>query len=191
MASRFSLGSIAYAKDGRSYTVEVVDGGTVYCTASNGVETEFPEGNLLTESEWGVRTDGRRDISYTRLKQARVYSAAPEKLDKAAAEQLLSKAERLSPSLLDFVAFTVAKQILRENKDDEQVADLSIVKCRQLFDESKPEVRACLLAGMLGTRAEMLISALKLGDNLMRAMLDKGMAAHEASFEDFLDRPRR
>jgi len=190
MTSKFSPGSTAYAKDGRSYTVEVIDGGTVYCTASNGVETEFPESALLTESEWGTRSDGRRDVSYTRLKQARAY-AVPEKIEKAAAEQLLSKAQRISPSLLDYVAFTTAKQVLTENRDEEQIADLSIVKCRQIFDESKPEVRACLLAHVLGTRAEMLISALKLGDNLMRAMLEKGMAAHETSFEDFLDRPRR
>jgi hypothetical protein len=191
MASRFQPGSIAFDKDGRSYTVEIVDGGTVYCVASNGVETEFPESSLVTESEWGTRSDGRRDISYTRLKQARAYTIAPGKVDKEAAAQLLAKAERLSPSLLDFVAFTAAKQVLTENKDEDQVDGLSIVKCRQIFDEAKPEVRACLLAGVLGTQAEMLISAIKLGDNLMRAMIDKGMAAHAVSFEDFLDRPRR
>jgi hypothetical protein len=191
MASRFQPGSIAFDKDGRSYTVEVVDGGTVYCIASNGVETEFPEGSLVTESEWGTRSDGRRDISYTRLKQARAYTVTSGKIDKDAAAQLLAKAERLSPSLLDFVAFTAAQHVLTENKDDDQVDGLSIIKCRQIFDEAKPEVRASLLAGVLGTQADMLISALKLGDNLMRAMIDKGMAAHAAAFEDFLDRPRR
>jgi len=191
MASRFQPGSIAFDKDGRSYTVEVVDGGTVYCVASNGIETEFPESSLVTESEWGTRSDGRRDISYTRLKQARTYTVTSGKIDKDAAAQLLAKAERLSPSLLDFVAFTAAQQVLTENKDGDQVDGLSIIKCRQIFDEAKPEVRASLLAGVLGTQADMLISALKLGDNLMRAMIDKGMAAHAAAFEDFLDRPRR
>jgi hypothetical protein len=191
MASRFLPGSTAYAKNGRSYTVEIVDGGTVYCTADNGTETEFPEANLFTEVEWGTRSDGRRDISYSRLKQARAYSALPEKLNPTDAEKLLTKAERVLPSLLDYVAYTVAERILIENRDQDQIPELSIVKCRQLFDETKPEARACLLAVILGTKAEMLISALKLGDNLIRAMLEKGLATHKTAFEDFLDRPRR
>jgi hypothetical protein len=191
MASRFSPGSIAYARDGRSYTVEIVDGGTVYCTASNGIETEFPEASLLSESEWAARSDGRRDVSYSRLKQARAYSASGEKLERAVAEVLLAKTEKLSPSLLDFTAFTVAQQILTENGDDDLVPGLSIVKSRQIFDEAKPEIRARLLAGVLGARADTLASAVKLGDNLLRAMLEKGLAAHASAFEDFLDRPRR
>ncbi len=191
MTSRFPPGSIVYARDGRSYTVEVVDGGTVYCTASNGVETEFPGHSLLSESEWAAQSDGRRDVSYSRLKQARVYAASGEKLDRGAAEDLLAKTERLSPSLLDFTAFTVAEQILTENGDYDLVSGLSIIKARQIFDEAKPEIRARLLASILGTRADTLSSAVKLGDNLLRAMLDKGLEAHTVSFEDFLDRPRR
>jgi len=191
MPSRFKAGSIAYAKDGKSYVVEVVDGGTIYCTADNGVETDFPDAALLTESEWAQRADGRRDVSYTRIKQARAYGAAGEPLDRAAAEQLLVKAERLRPSLLDFIAFLVAQRILVENKDEDLLPGLSIVKCRAVFDEAKPEVRARLLANILGIPPATLISAVRLGDNLMRAMLDKGLLAHEAAFEEFLDRPRR
>ena len=191
MASRFSPGSIAYARDGRSYTVEIVDGGTVYCTASNGVETEFPESSLLSESEWAARSDGRRDVSYSRLKQARAYSSSADMIESKAAEDLLAKAERLSPSLLDFTAFTVAQQILTENGDHDLMSGLSIVKSRQIFDEARPEIRARLLAGVLGTRADTLASAVKLGDNLLRAMLEKGLDAHASAFEDFLDRPRR
>lgn len=192
MASRFSPGSIAYARDGRSYTVEAVDGGTVYCTSSNGAETEFPESGLLSATEWAARSDGRRDVSYTRLKQARAYGPAPtESADRAASEQLLSKVERLSPSLLDFAAYTVARQILTENKDADLISGLSIVKSRLIFEEARPEVRARLLAGVLGVRTDTLLSAVKLGDNLMRAMLEKGLVAHSTDFEEFLDRPRR
>ena len=192
MTSRFSPGSIAYARDGRSYTVEVVDGGTVYFTASNGAETEFPESGLLSETEWAAQTDGRRDVSYTRLKHARAYGLGPtDSADRAASEQLLSKVERLSPSLLDFAAYTVARQVLAENKDADLISGLSIVKARLIFEEARPEVRARLLAGVLGVRTEALLSAVKLGDNLMRAMLDKGLLAHTADFEEFLDRPRR
>ena len=191
MASRFSPGSIAYSRDGRCYTVEAVDGGMVYCTSSNGAETEFPDDRLLSEIEWAARTDGRRDVSYSRLKQARAYGSSVEKFDRTAAEELLAKTERLSPSLLDFTAFTVARQILAENGDEDLVSGLSIVKCRQIFDEAKPETRARMLAGILGVRPDALASAVKLGDNLMRAMLEKGLATHGTSFEEFLDRPRR
>ncbi len=192
MASRFSPGAIAYARDGRSYTVEAVDGGTVYCTSANGAETEFPESILLSESEWAGQADGRRDVSYSRLKQAPAYSAAAAaKIDGPAAEQLLAKVERISPSLLDFAAFTVARRILVDNKDGDLISGLSIVKSRRIFDEAKPEIRARLLGELLGVPADRLLSAVKLGDNLMRAMVDQGMAPLTAEFEEFLDRPRR
>ncbi|MBY0508946.1 MAG: hypothetical protein K2P94_02230 [Rhodospirillaceae bacterium] len=191
MATKFSPGSKAYDRDGRAYVVEVADGGTVYCTSSNGVEMEFPESTLLSAPEWTARADGRRDVSYARLKQARAFTTPSEKIDRIGAEQLLAKIDRLSPSLLDFAAFTTAKQILIDNKDDDLIAGLSIIKSRAIFDEAKPEVRASLVAGLLSNRAETMISAVKLGDNLLRAMLDKGLAAHETAFEDFQDRPRR
>lgn len=191
MPSKFSAGDTAYDKDGRSYVVDAVDGSTIYCTSKNGAEADFPESGLFTASEWGARGDGRRDASYTRLKQARVYTASGEPVAKAAAEQLLAKAERLRPSLLDFVAFSVAQKVLIENGDQDLAEELSIIKARGLFDSAKPEVRARMLAGMLGTPVATLASAAGLGDNLMRAMLDKGMAPHDADFEDFLDRPRR
>jgi hypothetical protein len=146
MAPKFSPGSKAYDRDGRAYVVEVADGGTVYCTSSNGVEMEFPESTLLSAAEWAVRADGRRDVSYARL---------------------------------------------IDNNDGDLIAGLSIIKSRAIFDEAKPEVRASLIAGLLSNRADTLISAVKLGDNLLRAMLDNGLAAHETAFEDFQDRPRR
>ena len=191
MATKFQPGSTVYAKDGRSYTVEVVDGGTVYCTASNGVETEFPAESLVSESEWSTQSDGRREISYTRIKQSRFYGASPDRVERAAAEQVLSKAERLSPSILDFTAYTTACQILTENKSGDQIERLSIVKSRQIFDEAAPEIRVRLLAHILSVKQDNLASAVKLGDNLMRAILDKGLVAHSTAFDDFLDRPRR
>ena len=104
---------------------------------------------------------------------------------------MLTKSERLQSSLLDFTAFTVARQILLENRDDDLVEGLSIVKSRQVFDEAKPEIRARLVAELLGMKTEVYASALKLGDNLMRAMIEKGLAPHATAFDDFLDRPRK
>src|ERR1700730_11045857 len=63
MAPRFSRGAIAYAKDGRSYVVDEVDGGIVYCSASNGTETEFPEAAWLHGSA-GERGSGGRGGGY-------------------------------------------------------------------------------------------------------------------------------
>lgn len=191
MTARFSRGAAAYARDGRSYIVEEVVDGIVYCTASNGAESEFPEAALLNEAEWAARSDGRRDVSYLRLQQSRVYATAAVKLDRAASAQLLAKIERLSPGLLDFAAFTVATRIMVENGDHDLVPGLSIVKCRAVFDAAKPEIRASLLADLLGAPPVALVDAGRLGDNLMRAMLEKGLAAQEEAFEAFRDRPRR
>jgi hypothetical protein len=191
MPSRFKAGDAAYSKDGNRYVVDAVDGSTVYCTSSNGAEADFSEASLLTAAEWSVRGDGRRDASLTRLKQARVYTASGDAVDRNAAEQLLVKIERVRPSLLDFVAFSVAQKVLIENGDQDLAEDFSIVKARALFDGAKPEIRARMLANMLGAPVATLASGAGLGDNLLRAMVDKGMAPHDAAFEDFLDRPRR
>jgi hypothetical protein len=191
MAPRFSRGAIAYARDGRSYVVDDVDGGIVYCSASNGTETEFPESALLNEAEWNARSDGRRDVSTTRLKQSRAYTTSAARLDRAACERLLAKIELLSPGILDFAAFSVAARTMEENGDGDLVAGLSIVSCRKIFDAVAPEIRVTLLAGMLSTPAGVLVDAGRLGDNLMRAMLEKGLAPHAAAFESFRDRRRR
>ncbi len=191
MPQRFTPGSIAYAKDGRAYTVEVVDGGMVYCVGDNGIETEFPGSNLLTAAEWAARSDGRRDVSYARLRQSRHYMPPATKLDAKLAVDLLTKADHLVPGLLDFAAFWVASQILRDNKDEAMIAGLSVVKCREVFDEAKTDVRASLLASLLGQKPDSLASGARLGDNLLRAMVEKGLEPHRAAFEDFQDRPRR
>jgi hypothetical protein len=191
MASKFRRGALAYAKDGRSYVVEDMDAGMVYCSADNGAETEFPETALMTEAEWAARADGRRDVSYSRLKQSRVYAATTAKLDRAAATTLLAKIERLSPGLLDFTAFQVASRTVTENGDADLIPGLSIIKCRGLFDAATPEVRASLLAGMLGIAPAVLVDAGRLGDNLMRAMVEKGLMAQAEAFEAFGNRRRR
>jgi hypothetical protein len=191
MSPRFRRGATAYAKDGRSYVVEAVEDGMVYCTQSNGAETEFPESALLNEAEWAARSDGRRDVSYSRLKQSRIYATPAVKLDRVAATQLLVKVERLSPGLLDFTAFTVAGRALTENGDADLVSRLSIVTCREIFEAAAPETRANLLANLLGAPPPVLVDAARLGDNLMRAMLEKGMTAHAEAFESFGNRRRR
>lgn len=189
MLPRFPEGSSAYDKDGRAYTVEEVDGGMVYCTASNGVETEFPETALMNEAEWAARSDGRRDDSYVRIKQSRAYLALTGGISKSAAEKLLARADSLFPGILDFIAYTVAARSLRENRDAVLVAGLSIIKCREVFEAAKPEVRAAVMAGALSAAPDKLVSGAELGDNLLRAMIEKGLNAQE--FDEFQDRPRK
>lgn len=191
MASRFVRGATAYTQDGRAYIVEEVEDGTVYCTSKAGAETEFAEAALLTEAEWAAKTGGRRDLFYTRLKQARPYASHSGKQDAATSEQLLSKIERQSPGLLDYAAFTTAARVMEENGDGELVSGLSIKKCREVFDAAKPEVRVSLVAGLLGMAPDALVDAGRLGDNLMRALIEKGLAPQAEAFEEFCDRPRR
>ena len=191
MASRFRRGAYVYAKDGRSYIVEEVAGGVVYCTSPGGAETEFPESALMNEAEWAARSHGRGDVSYARLRQSRAYAEPAGKLDPAASERLLAKVERLSPGLLDFAAYTVAARIMAEHGDADLVPELSTAKCREIFQAAKPETRASLLAGVLGARAEALVDAGRLGDNLMRAMLEKGLESQAAAYESFRKRGRR
>lgn len=189
MKPRFPIGTTAYDKDGRSYTVEEVDGGMVYCTASNGVETEFPESALMNEAEWAARSDGRRDDAYVRIKGSRAYLAPTGNVSKPAAASVLKHAENLYPGILDFVAFTAAEKMLRESNDEGLVAGLSIIKCREIFDGATPEVRNAVMAGILGTQPETLASAAEVGDNLLRAMIEKGLNAQ--AFDAFQDRPRK
>src|SRR5689334_22854410 len=121
MASRFPRGSIVYAKDGRSYIVEEVADGIVYCTTMSGAETEFPESMLKSEAEWtgGSKGGPKRELSYPRIKQSRHFLPSGEKLDAAASERMLAKVDRLTAGLLDFAAFTVATRILADNKESE------------------------------------------------------------------------
>lgn len=187
--TRFPPGSKAYGKDGRIYTVDEVTGGTVYCRSENGIETEFPEANLATPAEWAAQADGRRDLAYSRIKQSKAFTSPQGKIDRAGAERLLVQADRLVMGLLDFTAFTAATHVLTEQKAPAD--NLSIVKCRQVFDQASAEVRASLLANVLSVPPDTLIGAAKLGDNMAKAMIDKGLALRAEAFEEFCDRPRR
>lgn len=192
MASRFTRGAKVYTQDGRSYRVDEVEGDRVYCTSDGGAETEFGAETLLTESEWSAKTGGRRDLFYTRLKQSRPYTSATlGKIEAVTAEALLKKVERLSPGILDFAAFSAAEQAMGENGDGDLVSGLSIAKCRTVFDSAGADVRVSLLATLLGIPIEALADAGRLGDNLMRALIEKGLAPRSEAFEEFLDRPRR
>jgi hypothetical protein len=191
MATRFRRGSLAYAKDGRSYVVDTVEDGIVYCSSEGGAEAEFPEAALFTEAEWAARGDARRDTVYGRLRQARAYLAPAARLDGKACEQLLGRVDRLSPGILDFTAFTTAERVLQEAGEQALAAGLSIPKCRDVFDAAPPEARAALLAELLGAQPAALVDAARLGENLLRALVDKGLAARAEEYEAFCDRPRR
>ena len=189
MSVRFPPGAAAYAKDGRRYVVDEVAGGTAYCTAPGGAETEFPEAQLMTEAEWTARGGNRRDLIYAKVKQARAYAPYKGALERAASEHLLKRAEQLFPGLLDFTAFSVASRALDESGDRTLIPDLSIVKCRELFEGATPQTRATLLAGLVGAVPEKIVGGARLGDNLTRAMIEKGLDAQ--AFDSFGSRRRQ
>jgi len=195
-SAKFRPGDTAYAGNGLAYTVEDVADGIVYCTLPSGAEAEFPEAALSNAAEWAARGDKRRAMIYERLGQGPAYAEPRDtktraQLDPAACGDVLAKCERLVPGILDFTAFGVAARALAEAGDQDLVPGLSVAKCRTVFDAAKPAIRAALLAALLGTPPETLVGAGRLGDNLLRAMLTKGMARHEAAFEAFGDRRRR
>ena len=192
MRTRFPRGSTVFAKDGRSYIVEDVADGIVYCTTSSGAETEFPESKLMSEAEWAAKTKIglQREVSYGRLTQSRHFMPAGETFEAAAAERLLVRAESLSPGILDFAALTVARRVLAEQKEEALVEQLSVRKCRQVFDAAPPAVWARLLADLLGARADALVSAGGLGEHLLKAMVAKGLEPLQGAYDAFQDRPR-
>ena len=190
MAGKFPRGAIAYTQNGRRYTVEEVADGTPYCVGDNGAETEFAESALFTETEWAARNEKRAGNVYDRIKRARVYQTAAGKLDRAAATALLARVDKLSPGILDYAAFTIAGRVLTEAGEAHLADGLSISKCRAVFEAAAPEIRASLLAALLATPPDVLLNAARLGDNLMRALIDKGMAAQAEAFDAFCDRPR-
>jgi hypothetical protein len=191
MPPRFSPGAAAYGKDGRRYTVDEVEDGIVYCSSPNGAETEFSETQLMTEAEWSAKSGGKRDTVYGAVKQSRAYAPYKGTLDRAGAEALLTKGERLFPGLLDFTAFTAASRAAADAGNRDAASELSIVKCRELFDAAAPQTRAALLAGVIGIAPDRAVSAAGLGDNLLRAMIEKGLAAAPISFETLRTRRRQ
>ncbi len=197
MASKFRRGAIAYDKQGRSYVVEDVADGMVYCSTESGAETEFPESALVTEAEWKTRhtrSDAKRsqvgERLYERVRASRLYLAPTGKLDPVASHEVLAKVERLLPGILDFAAVITAERALDADGDAGQ-SDLSTVKCREIFDAAKPETRASLVAGLIGTQPHVLVGAARVGDNLMRAMLDKFREAYGPEFDQFKSARRK
>jgi hypothetical protein len=192
MAARFRRGATAYDKQGRAYVVEDVEDGMVYCSGENGVETEFPEAALATEAEWQARHTRTSDATraplgerlYERIKASRLYLAPTGKLDPAASQEVLAKVERLLPGILDFAALIVAERALDADGDSGQ-SDLSLAKCREIFDAAKPETRASLIAGLFGSKPDVFVGAGRLGDNLMRALLDKFLESYGPEFDQF------
>ena len=191
MAERFPEGSTAYTKEGRAYTVEEVADGTVYCSLPNGTETDFPESALFNEQEWGARSGGQDDVVYGRIKRAKEYAAPDAKIKAKDAQTVLKRADSMRAGLLDFTAYTIGVWCMKDAGQNDQADSLSIVKCRAVFDSHSPEVQASALATVLGAKATVLASLAELGDNLLRATIDQGMAGHEAAYEAFCDRPRR
>lgn len=188
---RFLPGAAAFAKDGRRYIVDEVADGVVYCSSAGGAETEFAASQLMNEAEWTARSSGRRDTLYAAVKQARAYAPYKGSLDQAGAAKLLTQAERLFPGILDFTAFTMASRVMAETDNQDFASELSIGKCREIFEGAMPQTRATLLAGLVGAPPDRLVSAGGLGDNLLRAMVDKGLGATgDASFEAFRARRR-
>ena len=190
MPPKFWRGAVAYTANGRRFTIEEVADGTAYCVGDNGAEAEFAENALLTEAEFLARNETRGINIYSRVKQSRLFTAPAGKFDRALATTLLTRIEKLTPGILDFTAFTVASRALAEAGEGDRAAALAISKCRAVFDEATPEIRAGLLAALLGTPPEMLVNAARLGDNLMRALIEKGMAVRATEFDEFCDRPR-
>ena len=191
MAERFRVGSTAYTKDGRAYTVEEVDDGMVYCSLPNGTETDFPEESLINETEWASRSHGQEDVIYSRIKQSKAYSSSAAGLNGSAAAKILQRADGLSPGILDYTAYTVASSALKESVHGDYIEHLSIVKCRAAFDEQPPEARLSALAYILGADAKILAKVADHGDNLISAMLTQGITPQIKAFEDFCDRPRK
>ena len=192
MASKFVPGATVHAKDGRAYIVDVVEDGTVYCRTDGGAETEFDEASLLTVAEWAAKSDGRRDQFYSRLKQSKAYAqAAGATADAPAATAVLQKLERLSPGLNDYSAFVSAKRALAETGDDGMADNLSVKQVRAVFDAAAAPTRLSLMAFVLGQAPAALLDAGRLGDNLLRALIEQGLASQMAAFDEFLDRPRR
>ena len=188
MPSRFRPGAGAYAKDGRRYVVEEVEGGIVYCLSEAGAETEFAEAQLFTETEWTARTGDKPDRVYSTIRQSPAYAPYKGKLNRAASERLLAKAERLVPGILAYTALVSAERILAAAGLGTAIAELSAVKCREIFDTATPECRAVALAGLIGSPPEVLVGAVDLGDNLLRAMIGKAAGAGSVPFEVFRTR---
>lgn len=185
---KFPRGSIAYTESGRRYTIEDVADGTAYCVGDNGAETEFAVTALLTETEWAARSEKRAGNVYDRIKRAKAY--APAKLDRAAATTLLGRVDKLVPGILDFAAVSIAGRILTDAGEAHLADGLSISKCRAVFDAAAPETRAGILAAILSTPPDVLLNTARMGDNLIRALVEKGLAAQAEAFEAFCDRPR-
>jgi hypothetical protein len=190
MPQKFRRGAVAYTENGRRFTVESVEDGTAYCVGDNGAETEFAEAALLSEAEFLARSEKRAGNVYDKIKRARPYMMASGRLDRAAATSVLTRIEKLNPGILDFTAFITASRILTDAGEAAAIDSLSISKCRTVFDAASPEIRASLLATLLATPADRLIDAAPLGDNLLRALVEKGMTAQADAFEEFCDRPR-
>jgi len=178
MAGKFKRGAVVYDKQGRDYTVESIDGGMVYCVSDSGVETEFPEAALTGEAEWNARNTGKRERLLDRLKASRLYAPPTPKLDRAASEQVLVKIEKLLPGIQTHAAVATARRVLAETGDQDLADEVTAAKCREAFDAAPPEARANLLAFVMGQPPAVLVGAGRLGDNLMRAMLDKFLEAN-------------
>jgi hypothetical protein len=192
MPSKFVPGATVHAKDGRAYIVEMVEDGTVYCRTDGDAETEFDEASLFTAAEWVAKSDGRRDQFYARLKQSKAYAqAAVATTDTLAATAVTQKLERLSPGLTDYAAYVSAKRALSETGDEAMADDLSVKKLRAVFDSASAPTRLGLMAFMLGQPPAALLDAGRLGDNLVRALIEQGLASQMVAFDEFLDRPRR
>ena len=143
--SRFQIDQIVFTRTGIKGYVDLIEDGTVFITASNGVEMDFQESDLMTEAEHiSFKNDQMksvtRDLGPSNVSQTTLdsfFGVPDKKADERLMERFsdMAKAFQTAELVLDFTAAQMAEGIAAEQGMEAGTYMVDYDKAREVFND--------------------------------------------------------
>lgn len=189
--SRFQIDQKVFTRSGVQGWVDLIEDGMVFITASNGVEMDFQESDLLTEDEYTAFKDEQmkvvssnmrvRDLGPSNVTQATIeafFGIPDKKADKRVMVRFTEMAAAFATAelVLDFAAANMAECIAREQGMEDGTYRVDYDKAREAFNGLDDTTKVKLIAASLKVPVIVLHGCVDVpGTEMLRQVVGRAM----------------
>jgi hypothetical protein len=184
--SRFQIDQIVFTRTGIKGYVDLIEDGTVFITASNGVEMDFQESDLMTEAEHiSFKNDQMksvtRDLGPSNVSQTTLdsfFGVPDKKADERLMERFsdMAKAFQTAELVLDFTAAQMAEGIAAEQGMEAGTYMVDYDKAREVFNDLSATSKVALIAASLKVPVMVLHGTVDFpGTEMLRRVIAQAM----------------